>query len=85
MASPLPSGKQSVSLASNGPRVSRIRRDPPPPMPDEKVIAENEDRDARMLVIGVVVFALALLVITLAITDYIGWSPAQYTVTIRAN
>ncbi len=81
MASPLPSGKQSVSLASSGARVSRIRRDPPP-KPDEKVIAERNDRDARMVVIGVITFALALVVIAVAVTGYVGWSPRQYTANV---
>ena len=78
MARPLPSGKQSVSLASAGPRVSRIRRDPPPPAP-EIVIAERNERDARMVVVGVIIFALALVVIGVALMSYAGWSPRQYT------
>jgi len=78
MASPLPTAKQSVSLTSAGPRVSKIRRDPPPPAP-ELVVAERNQRDARMVAIGVVTFALALVVITLSVMSYAGWSPRQYT------
>ena len=78
MARPLPSGKQSVSLASEGPRVSRIRRDPPPP-PPEVVVAERNERDARMVAMGIITFALALVVIGVAVMSYIGWSPRQYT------
>ena len=84
MARPLPTAKQSVSLASadygsaNPGRVSRIRRDPPPPAP-EIVIAERNERDARMVAVGVITFALALVVIGMALMSYVGWSPRQYT------
>lgn len=77
MARPLPSGKQSVSLASSGPRVSRIRRDPPPP-PPEVLVAERNERDARMVAVGIITFALALVVIGVAVMSYIGWSPRSY-------
>ena len=65
MARPLPSGKQSVSLATSGPRVSRIRRDPPPPEPE---IVRRTQR-ARRADGGdrVITFALALVVIGLAL------------------
>ena len=84
MVRPLPSGKQFVSLASadygsaNTRRVSRIRRDPPPPAP-EIVVAERNERDARMVAVGIITFALALVVIGVALMSYVGWSPRQYT------
>lgn len=78
MASPLPTAKQTVSLASSGVKVSRIRRDPPPPAP-EIVVAERNERDARMVVIGIITFALALVVIGLALMSYTGWTPRSYT------
>ena len=81
MASPLPTGKQTVSLASSGPRISKIRRDPPPPTP-EVIVAERNERDARMVAIGVVTFALALVVITLALMSYTGWSPRDYRLDV---
>ena len=81
MVRPLPSGKQSVSLASSGVRVSRIRRDPPPP-PPEVVVAERNERDARMVAVGIITFALALVVIGVAVMSYIGWSPRQYTANL---
>ena len=77
MARPLPSGKPTVSLASSGPRVSRIRRDPPPPKA-EIVVAERNERDARMVAVGVITFALALVVIGLAVMSWVGWSPRSY-------
>ena len=78
MASPLASSKPSVDLGKGGVRVSRIRRDPPPPAP-EIVIAERNERDARMVVVGIITFALALVVIGIALMSYAGWSPRQYT------
>lgn len=77
MASPLPTRKQSVSLATSGVRVSRIRRDPPPKAP-EIVVAERNQRDARMVALGIITFALALVVIGLALMSYSGWSPRSY-------
>ena len=79
MASPLPTGKQSVNLAPSAAPGSRIRRDPPPAV-KELVVRDPNERDARMVVIGIVTFALALFVILVAFASYIGWSPRQYTV-----
>lgn len=78
MASPLASEKQTVSLAPSGMRVSRIRRDPPPQVKEE-TIAERDERDTRIVIIGILTFTLALLVIGVAISSYLGWSPRQYT------
>lgn len=77
MARPLPTAKQSVVLAQSGPRVSRIRRDPPPPAP-EKVLAERNERDARMVAIGIVTFTLAMVVIGIALLSWAGWTPRSY-------
>lgn len=83
MASPLPSRKQSVSLASPGPKVSRIRRDPPPPaLPPEVVIARRNERDAWMVAIGIVAFALALVVVAIALVGWAGWSPSNYEIRV---
>ena len=81
MAAPLKTGKQSVNLAASG-RVSRIRRDPPPIA--KKVIERDPDeRDTRMVVIGVAVFALAIFMITLGASVYYGMSASSYTVEIN--
>ncbi|NUT00137.1 MAG: hypothetical protein HOP96_04090 [Sphingomonas sp.] len=78
MASPLPTGKQSVNLKAPV-RVSRIRRDPPPPV--KKVpVRDPEERDTQMVVVGVVAFALAIVVITVAVSSAWGWSPTDYTI-----
>lgn len=78
MASPLPTGKQSVNLAAPGVRRSRIRRDPPPAV-KEVTLRERDLRDTRTVVIGIVTFALAMVVIAIAAMSYAGWSPRQYT------
>lgn len=77
MASPLRTGKKSVNL-STPVRISRIRRDPPPPV--KKVNPrERDERDTRSGIIGVVAFALAIAVILLGFSSAAGWSPSQYT------
>ena len=78
MASPLQTGKQSVNLAAGEVRVSKIRRDPPPAV-KEIVVRDPDERDARMVVIGIVTFALALFVIAIGFSSVTGWSPRQYT------
>ena len=77
MASPLRTGKQSVNLTAPV-RVSRIRRDPPPPV---KAISDHDrrERDKRIAIIGIVAIAVALFIILLAVGSVIGWSPRQYT------
>lgn len=80
MASPLKTGKSSVNLATDGPRVSRIRRDPPPKVVVKEIDIDEVDR--RDMVIGVVAFALALFVIILAVSAYKGWSPREYVVEV---
>ena len=76
MARPLATEKKSVNLASSGPRVSRIRRDPPPAV-KEKVV-DLDERDRQDAVVGILAFTFAILVIILAVSSYAGWSPAQY-------
>ena len=82
MASPLPTNKKTVDLATPVPRVSRIRRDPPPPVKQVST-AEVRERDAWTLVIGIVTFALALSIILIGVSNVSGWSPRQYTIEIR--
>ena len=81
MAAPLKTGKQSVKLVAPV-RASRIRRDPPPVV-KKVVIKDPEERDTQMVVIGVVGFALALLIITIGLSSAWGWSPSQYTVRLK--
>jgi hypothetical protein len=81
MAQPLHSGKQAVDLASAGPRVSRIRRDPPPAV--KQTIVELEESDQTIVVVGVLVFALAIFVLVLAFGIYSAWSPSEYTIELN--
>ena len=82
MASPLQTGKQSVDLSAPGVRGSRIRRDPPPAL-KEISIRDRDERNQRIVVIGVVAFAVAFFIIIIAVGSVAGWSPSQYT--IHAN
>ena len=81
MAQPLHSGKQAVDLASAGPRVSRIRRDPPPAV--KQTIVELEESDQTIVVVGVLVFALSIFVLVLAFGIYSTWSPSEYTIELN--
>ena len=82
MASPLQSRKQAVDLAAPAVRVSRIRRDPPPPV-RQVTAAEIKEREGRSIAIGITALALAAFVLLLAATNAAGWSPSQYVIHIR--
>ena len=82
MASPLSTAKKSIDLASSGPRVSKIRRDPPPPE-KPKAIRLPEEVDRTAVVVGVLAFALSIVVIIIAFSSYDGWSPKEYTVEVN--
>ncbi len=81
MASPLKNGKQAVNLAAQGARVSRIRRDPPPKV-KEVTVGELEERDAWVVAVGVVAFALAIVAIIFGFAIGPGWSPSQHPINI---
>ncbi len=82
MASPLPSRKQSVDLGSAEPRVSKIRREPPPVVKQIE-LRDPKELERRDVIIGVLAFALAIVVIIVAVASYNGWSPRQYTVKVE--
>ena len=83
MASPLNSGKKSVDLASAGPRVSRIRRDPPPKVVEKEIDPKEVER--RDVVIGVIVFTLAICVLIFAFGNRpSGWAPQEYTLELNS-
>ena len=79
MANPIQARKQSVILPASGVRKSQIRRDPPPVV-KEIVIRDRDDRNRQDVVIGVVTFALVILVIAIGFISVAGWSPRQYSV-----
>jgi hypothetical protein len=77
MASPLPTAKPTVDLAaSGGVRVSRIRRDPPPKV-KEVTVADIAERDTRTVVLGILLFGLAIAVILIGLGSTLGWSPRE--------
>ena len=84
MASPLPTGKRSVDLAAGGVRGSRIRRDPPPIQKKVEVV-DPEERDARIVIIGVVAFAMAIAAVVIGISSTLGdgKAPRERTVHIE--
>jgi hypothetical protein len=82
MASPLNSGKQTVDLAPGAPRVSKIRRDPPP-LVKKTVVPDRDGQDRRLAAVGIIAFALAIVVLIIAIGSWAGWSPSQYTVRLK--
>ena len=82
MASPLKTGKQTVNLATGEVRVSKIRRDPPPPQ-KLKAVRHPDEVDRPAVIIGVLAIALAIFVITIAFGSYSGWSPSEYTVKLN--
>ena len=85
MAQPLQTAKPSVDLAkdvaSSGPRVSRIRRDPPPAA-EKQTLVDLEESDQTIVVVGVVAFALAIFVVILAFGVYSTWSPSEYKIEV---
>ena len=83
MASPLQTGKKTVDLGSPGPRVSRIRRDPPPKVKVKEVDLDEVDRQDA--IVGVIAFALAIFVIIMAFGAWSGWSPSQHEVHLNLD
>ena len=81
MAAPLQTSKPSVDLASSGVPGSRIRRDPAPTM-KELVVPDRDERDTRMVIIGVIVFALAIVVASLGLMAAGGWTAKDYVVHV---
>ena len=80
MASPLQSGKKSVKLTPPVPG-SRIRRDPPPVVKRVE-LRDPEEIEARTVLIGVVSFAVAIVIIVIGISSNYGWSPADYNIEL---
>ena len=84
MASPLASGKPSVDLARTAVPGSRIRRDPVPAQ-QELVVTDPEGRDTWMVFIGVVTFALAIVVASLGLMAAGGWTAKDYVVHVETR
>lgn len=58
-------GRHSVEL-----RPSKIRRDPPPPEAKHSVLPVSDEREAWTVIIGVLLFALAITIIILGASEY---------------
>ena len=84
MASPLAPAKPSVDLARTAVPGSRIRREPVR-AEKELVITDLEGRDARMVIIGVAVFALAIVVASLGLMAAGGWTAKDYVVHVETR
>ena len=91
MARPLPSGKQSVDLAtagaaraSNKVAGSKIRRDPPPQVKELEIV-DIERRDARTVVFGILFFTLIMVVIAIGLSRVPLQSGQTVNVTARST
>lgn len=63
--------KLSTNGRTSGTRPSRIRRDPPPPVKvKQAVVPSDPEREAWTVVIGVLLFGLAITIIIFALSDY---------------
>jgi hypothetical protein len=61
--------KKTVELEASA-RPSRIRRDPPGRLKQKTVQPYPSEREVWAVVIGVILFALALTIITVSISEY---------------
>jgi len=82
MTRPAPSGKEYIDLAAEAAKPSRIRRDPPAAAPKKTVVPDREIVDRRMVAIGILAIAVALVIIIIAVGSWMGWTPRQYTANI---
>ena len=63
--------KTIVELDAAAPRPSRIRREPPPPPPTPKALRlQPGENEAWVVTIGVMLFALAIFIITVGVSEY---------------
>ena len=85
MASPLQTGKKTVDLKSAAPGVSRIRREPPPPVARKTVIPDRDERDQWTVTVGILAFTCAILAIIIGFSSFSGWSPSDQVIHIRVE
>lgn len=67
-------GKSTVELSAAAPRPSRIRREPPPrpAQAKDKAMADVAEREAWTVALGILMFGLAIAIITIAVGNFIG-------------
>lgn len=63
--------RETVALAPDAPKPSRIRRDPVPEQAKKELRPYPTEREVWTVVIGVVLFALAITVITIGVSNAI--------------
>lgn len=74
MANPLKPGKKTVELKGEA-RVSRIRRDPvhvkeAKAEAQKRILFQSDEREIWIAIIGIIAFAIAINIITIAISAY---------------
>ena len=63
--------KPKVELAPEAPKPSRIRREPPPPeKPKSLRTYGTTEREQWVVIVGVILFALAIFVISIGVGEY---------------
>ena len=63
--------KPKVTLAAEAPRASRIRREPPPLEKPKSLRAyPTTERESWIVIIGVILFSMAIAVIIFGISEY---------------
>jgi hypothetical protein len=72
-----------VDLATSGPKVSRIRRNPPAPPPKKVTPGELRQHEAKVILVGLIAAGLAIALILVQIANWAGWSPSNYHLIIR--
>lgn len=83
MARPLPPQKSKVDLGSGAVRrVSRIRRDPPPPSGKPPSASEVRQREAWTITVGIAVMALVMFILVLQLGTISSWSPGTIVVNL---
>jgi hypothetical protein len=83
MERPSRSAKRSANLAGGGTKVSRIRRDPPPPPPKKVTPGELREREAKVIIVGLIAAALAVSLILYQVSIWAGWSPSDTVIQIH--
>ena len=82
MASPISKAKQPIQFAPDGTRISRIRREPPP-VAKKTLVPDRAELDRRTVPVGIIAFALAIVLAVVGFGSFAGWSPSQYTVNVK--
>ena len=84
MSKPWNPNRPTVDLhASSVGRVSRIRRDPPPPAKKQTALPDDSENETWVVAIGVLAFALAITILIFWVSQYT--SPAMQPAPITIS